>query len=225
MTRPPASRGLPPPLRPPPAAGQALPHSLHRSRTATSRCTAGAERGGEGQPGGSGVPVARQGSPGHSGQRGHQAGEVEGPGAAVAADELTAVAARRALVLVLLGSGRGGSPPPNPHPGWHCRTACAPGDTAAPLPSLTHTKHPTPLRVGTACSRRCSPVPPVAGAQPGQRDLPATPRCPQLSQGTDTLHLTCWGTGSWLCTAGSGSRPWGGTGGSPPCGQARRAFG
>lgn len=57
--------------------------------------------------GGTGVLMAPWGSPGDAGQRGHQAGEVEGPGAAIAADELTTITAYRTLVLILLPQGSG----------------------------------------------------------------------------------------------------------------------
>ena len=46
------------------------------------------------------------GPPGDPVQRRGQAGQVEGAGAAVAAEELPAVPARRALILVLLTQGR-----------------------------------------------------------------------------------------------------------------------
>lgn len=65
------------------------------------------EQGDEGEPGGIGVCVVSLGSPGDTGQWGHQAGEVEGPGASIAADKLATITAHRTLVLVLLPRGRG----------------------------------------------------------------------------------------------------------------------
>lgn len=44
-------------------------------------------------------------SPGDAGQRGYQACKVEGPGAAVTADELATITAHGTLVLVLLPQG------------------------------------------------------------------------------------------------------------------------
>lgn len=54
--------------------------------------------------------MIRRGSPGDTWQWGHQAGKVEGPGAAITADELTTITACCTLILVFLprGSRQGG---------------------------------------------------------------------------------------------------------------------
>lgn len=93
---------------------------------ATPPCPAAqTEWGGEGQLGGTAVPVTPQGSPRDAGQWGHQAGQVEGPGAAIAADELTTITACCTLILVLLfqGSGQGVTITAIPLPQGHTLTA------------------------------------------------------------------------------------------------------
>lgn len=95
------------------------------------------------------------GSPGNVMERRGQAGQVEGPGAAVTADELPAIPAHGALVLVLLtraghthpleDPGLGQRPPREPlgtapawrSPGVRESPACSPPADAGSLPPLS----------------------------------------------------------------------------------------
>lgn len=96
--------------------------------------------------------MAPRGSPGDSGQRGHQACKVEGPGAAVAADELATVTAHCTLVLILLpqGSGQGDTATTTPGGtgGQSAPMAVAglvlAGDPIAHCPLYPHITHPAP---------------------------------------------------------------------------------
>lgn len=119
------------------------------------------------------------------------------------------------------GTGRGSPPPPPPG-----------GTDGQPAPVAVHAgrgpHHPTsapPNTLTPSLAGGCSLVTPISCA-PGclcsaKGSCWGRPGSPGTSRGADMAGLTWWGAGSWLCTAGAGSRPWGCTRGSPLCGQER----